>query len=74
MNSKLSLHLTKNWLSCSSKLIANHTHVNKVGTTQNFCLAFIDELGKQLFIKKTVKKSGPIKNVRILIFTMLHFL
>ena len=25
------------------------------GTTQNFCLAFIDEFEKQLFIKKTVE-------------------
>ena len=25
------------------------------GTPQNFCLAFIDELEKQLFIKKTVE-------------------
>ena len=24
------------------------------GTTENFCLAFIDETEKQLFIKKTV--------------------
>ena len=57
MNSKLSLHLTKNWLICSSKLIANHTHVNKVGTTQNFCLAFIDNLENNYLLKKTVKKS-----------------
>ena len=36
-------------------------------TLQNFCLAFIDELEKQHCW------SGPIKNVRTLIFTMLHF-
>ena len=28
----------------------NHTHVKRWGTPQNFCLAFIDELQKQLFI------------------------
>ena len=32
-------------------LIKNHTHVKKVGTTQNFFLAFTDELEKQIFIK-----------------------
>ena len=47
--------------------------MQKGGTPQNFCLAFIDELEKQLFIKKTIE-VGPIKNVRILIFAMLHFL
>ena len=32
------------------------THMwRKRGATQNFCLAFTDELEKQLFIKKTVK-------------------
>ena len=34
-------------------------------------LAFIDKLEKQLFIKKLL--SGPIKNTRILMFTMLYF-
>ena len=46
----------------------NHTHVKKVGTPQNFFLAFIDELEKQIIIKKTVK------NKIVSIFTMLHFL
>ena len=32
----------------------NHTHVKKVGHTSEF-LALIDELEKQLFIKKTVE-------------------
>ena len=40
------------------------------GTTQNFCLAFIDELDKQLLIKKLMKWVK--KNVRILIL-MLYF-
>ena len=44
----------------------------KWGTPQNFFLAFIDELEKQLFIKKNFW-SGPIKNIRTLIFTMLYF-
>ena len=42
-------------------------------TPQNFFLAFIDELEKQLLIKKTVdvnKKQQKQKNI----FTMLHFL
>ena len=39
------------------------------GTPQNFCLAFIDELEKQIFIKKNCW-GGLIKNVRILIFKM----
>ena len=34
-------------------------------TPQNFCLAFIDELEKQLIIKKLMKWAK--KNVRILI-------
>ena len=29
--------------------------MKKVGSSQNFCLAFIDESEKQLFIKKTVE-------------------
>ena len=48
-----------------------HTHGKKVGTTQNFFLAFIDELEKPIIIKKLLKR--PIKNKIILIFTMLHF-
>ena len=39
----------------------------RCGTPQNYCLAFIDELEKQLLIKNCW--SGPIKNIRILIFT-----
>ena len=39
-------------------------------TLQNFCWVFIDELEKQVFIKKCW--NGPIKNVRLLIFTMLY--
>ena len=38
------------------------------GTPQNFCSVFIDELEKQLFIKKNCW-SGSIKNIGILIFT-----
>ena len=34
--------------------------------------AFIDDFEKQLFLKKT-GWSGPIKNLRISIFTMLYF-
>ena len=46
------------------------THISRrLGTPQNFCLAFIDKLEKQLFIRKNCW-SGPIKNVRILIFAM----
>ena len=41
------------------------------GTLQNFSLVFIDELEKQIFIKKN-SWSEPIKKVGILIFTMLH--
>ena len=43
-----------------------------MGTPQNFYLTFIDELEKQLFIKKNCW-SEPIKNVKILILTMLYF-
>ena len=32
------------------------------GTPQNFYLVFIDELGKQLFIKKTVEVAIKCKN------------
>ena len=41
----------------------NHTHVKNVGTPQNFFLAFIDELEKPLFTKKTVGVDQ--KNMRI---------
>ena len=41
------------------------------GTPLNFCLAFIDELEKTIYLKNC--RSEPIKNVRILIFTMLYF-
>ena len=47
----------------------NHTHVKKA--PQNFFLAFIDELEKQLL--KKLLKSPNKKNKIILIFTMLHF-
>ena len=33
----------------------DHTHMKKVGHTPEFLLGFIDELEKQLFIKKTVE-------------------
>ena len=47
------------------------THMcRRSGTPQNFCLAFIDELEKQLLIKKLMKWAK--KNVRILIL-MLYF-
>ena len=32
-------------------------HVKKVGTPQNFCLIYTDELEKQLFILKTIEES-----------------
>ena len=35
------------------------------GTPQNFYLVFIDELGKQLFIKKTVEVAIKCKNFNI---------
>ena len=39
-------------LSLCCKSIKNHTNVKKVGhTPQNFCLAFIDELEKQIFVE-----------------------
>ena len=44
------------------------------GTSQNFCLAFIDKLEKQLYLLKKKCWSGPIKNVRILTFTMMYIL
>ena len=47
------------------------THMcRRWGKPQNFCLAFTDELEKQLLIKKLMK--GAKKNVRILI-SMLYF-
>ena len=43
-----------------------HTHVEKVGTSQNFCLVIIDELEKQLFIKKLLKLTNKkYKNFNI---------
>ena len=35
------------------KIYKNHAHVKKV--EGNFCLAFIDELEKQIIIKKSVE-------------------
>ena len=49
----------------------NHTHVKKGGASQNFFLAFVDELDKKLFIKKLLKWDN--KNVRILIFANVVF-
>ena len=54
-------------------MIEKIIHMWRWDTPQNFSLAFIDELEKQIFIKKDCW-SGPIKNVRILIFTVLYFL
>ena len=36
-------------------LYTNHTHVKKVGTSQNFFLVFIGELENHIIIKKTVE-------------------
>ena len=47
--------------------------VKMVGKPQNFCLAFIDELKKQLFIKKMLKWAYKKCN-NFNIFTMLYFL
>ena len=41
------------------------------GTSQNFCLAFLMNLKNHYLLKNCW--SGPIKNVRILIFKMLYF-
>ena len=41
------------------------------GTPQNFCFAFIDEIEKQLLIKKLIKWAK--ENVRLLI-VILYFL
>ena len=40
----------------------SHTHVKKVGTFQNFFLAFIEELEKQLFTMKTVEVGCKKQN------------
>ena len=43
------------------------------GTPQNFCLAFIDELEKQLFIKKLLKwANNKCKNFDI--YNVLYIL
>ena len=42
------------------------------GTPQNLCLTFIDELEKQLLIKKLMKWAK--KNLRILILLLYFFL
>ena len=53
------ISLEKSYTECGGEafprpFIKNHTHVKKVGrgTHQNFLLAFIDELEKQIIIKK----------------------
>ena len=55
----------------------NHTCVKKGrggdGTPQNFFLAFVDELEKQLFEKLLKWANKKQRNGRILIFTMLFF-
>ena len=40
----------------------NHTYVKKVGHTSEFFLAFIDELEKQIFIKKLLKWANEKQN------------
>ena len=52
------------------------THMwRRCGTPQNFFLAFIDKLEKQLifFNNFNFNWNGPMKNKIILIFTMLYF-
>ena len=44
----------------------SHTCEEDEGTPQNFCLAFTDELEKQLFIKKLLKGANKkCKNFNI---------
>ena len=51
----LILSLVHNFSKCKIVIQKNHTHVKKVGSPQNFFLTFIDELEKQIIIKKTVE-------------------
>ena len=51
---------------CNNK--QNYTHVKKVRQASEFIFGFTNKFEKQLFIKNCC--SGPIKNVRILIFTV----
>ena len=63
----------KKSVSCFSQvkfyLKKSHT-CEEGGAPSEFLLAFIDELEKQIIIKK--RWSGPIKNTIILIFPLLH--
>ena len=43
-----------------------------MGHTSEICLTSIDELKKTTIILKKNPSSGPVKNVRILIFTILY--
>ena len=58
------------WIHISNNFQKSHTCEEGRAKPQNFCLAFIDELEKQLFIKK---KFLYIKSVRNSIFTMSYF-
>ena len=58
-------------LELKKKIKKSHTCEECGGTPQNFCMSFIDELENQL-LKNLLK--WVYKNVRIFIFTMLHFL
>ena len=48
------IYIQKYFLRSNSAGKKSHTY-EEGGPPQNFCLAFIDELEKQIFIKKTVE-------------------
>ena len=59
MNKKM---MTLTFFELYTVYIQNQTHVKKVGTSQNFFLAFIDELEKQYLFKKLLKWANKERN------------
>ena len=61
--------ITQKSLFCGKK--KNHTHVKKVGNTSEFLFGIYRWAGLEKQLLKDCW-SGPIKNVRLLIFTILY--
>ena len=64
--------IEKKWCGNSIGSLKNHKHVKKVGHTSEFSfLAFIDELEKQIIIKKTVEWANKRDKIILNIYNVL---
>ena len=55
VKNKLSVSLSVYFSSDELAKHIYHTHMNRLGTPQNFCLTFIDELENNYLLKKLLK-------------------